>query len=97
MKRLGTSRFYSQDVPIEEPGTNAVIRSAVNYSSMLRIVFPLFADSKSSDCVGMKFISEGLDISEAQKSCAFLFSPKGFRVFTRPASEKGCTDGELHN
>ena len=102
MKRLGMSRFCSQDVPIEEPGTNAVARSAVNDSVMLQIVFLHLecngnAIRRFQLCGHEKSISEETDVSEAQEFRAFLFLPKDSGVFTRHASEKGCADGELCN
>jgi hypothetical protein len=48
-------------------------------------------------CGHEKSISEEADVSEAQESRAFLFSPWDFGVFTRPASKKSCANGELHN
>jgi hypothetical protein len=48
-------------------------------------------------CGHEKSISEEADVSEAQESRAFLFAPWDFGVFTRPASEKGCANGELRN
>ena len=105
MKRLGMTKFCSQDVPIEELGTNAVVRSAVNDSVMLQIVF-LHLECNSNTirrfqivrlCGHEKSISEETDVSEAQEFRAFLFLPKDSGVFTRHASEKGCADGELCN
>ena len=102
MKRLGMSRFCSQDVPIEEPGTNAVVRSAVNDSVMLQMVFLHLecngnAIRRFQLCGHETSISEETDVSEAQEFRAFLFLPKDSGVFTRHASEKGCADGELCN
>ena len=58
-------------------------------------LFPLF--QIVGLCRHEKSISEKVDVSEAQESRAFLFLPWNFGVFTRPASEKGCANGELRN
>ena len=105
MKRLGMSKFCSQDVPIEGPGTNAVIRSAVYDSVVLQIIFlhlEWYGNAiRRFQIIGLcgheKSISEKADVSEAQESRAFLFLPWNFGVLTRPASKKGCANGELHN
>jgi len=105
MKRLGMSKFCSQDVPQKDRAQNAVVRSAVYDSVVLKIVFLHLECNGNAirrfQIVGLcrheKSISEKVDVSEAQESRAFLFSPWNFGVFTRPASEKGCANGELRN
>jgi len=72
-------------------------------SVMLQIIFLHFKCNSNAirrfQIIGLcgheKSISEEADVSEAQESHAFLFLPRNFGVFTRPATEKGCTDGKL--
>jgi len=90
---------------LKDRAQNAVVRSAVYDSVVLQIVFLHLKQNGNAIrrfqsvrlCGHEKSISEKADVSEAQESRAFLFSPWNFGVFTRPASENGCANGELRN
>jgi hypothetical protein len=73
MKRLGVTKFCSQDVPIEGPGTKRCRPFCVYNSVILQIVFLHLECNGNAICrfqiVGLcgheKSISEEADVSEA--------------------------------